>query len=63
LRLDEITNLVSALRGVLLDLVSNPGDSDTLREWCEAALVRAHLKPDGIKTHFLKPFSKKTKGA
>ncbi|TYO64576.1 hypothetical protein FXV83_21200 [Bradyrhizobium hipponense] len=62
LRLDEITKLVGALRGVLLELVSGSGKSDALRERCEAALVKAHLKPDGIKASFLKPFGKKAKG-
>ena len=32
-----------------------------LRERCEAALVKARLKPDGIKANFLKPFDKKPK--
>jgi replicative superfamily II helicase len=62
LRLDEITKLVGALRGVLLELVSSPGESDALRERCEAALVKERLKPDGIKANFLKPFGKKAKG-
>ncbi|MGF6306568.1 replicative superfamily II helicase [Bradyrhizobium sp. i1.8.4] len=61
LRLDDITKLVGALRGVLLE-VSSPGKSDALRERCEAALVKAHLKPDGIKASFLKLFGKKAKG-
>ncbi len=62
LRLDEITKLVGAVRGVLLELVSSPGKSDVLRERCEAALVKARLKPDGIKANFLKPFGTKAKG-
>jgi replicative superfamily II helicase len=62
LRLDEITKLVGALRGVLLELVSSPGNSDALRERCEAALVKARMKPDGIKANFLKPFGTKPKG-
>ena len=62
LRLDEITILVGALRGVLLELVSSPGKSDALRERCEAALLKARLKPDGIKANFLKLFGKKAKG-
>lgn len=61
LRLDEITKLVGALREVLLDLVSSSGKSDALRERCEAALLKAHLKPDGIKANSLKPFGKKAK--
>jgi hypothetical protein len=31
-RLDEITRLVGAVQGVLLELVSSPGKSDPLRE-------------------------------
>jgi hypothetical protein len=61
LRLDEITKIVGALRGVLIELVSTPGKPDVLRDRCEAALVKAHLKPDSIKTSFLKPFGKKAK--
>ena len=51
-------------RGVLLELVSSPGKSDALRECCEAALAKARLKPDTIKTNFLilKPFGTKAKG-
>jgi len=56
-RLDEITKLVVALRGVLSDLVVSPGNADTLRERCEAALQKANLKPDGIKANFLVPFA------
>jgi replicative superfamily II helicase len=62
LRLNEITTLVSALRGVLLELISSPGRADTLRERCETALTKAHLKPDGIKATFLTAFGKKAKG-
>ncbi|XSC42468.1 hypothetical protein ACF1BQ_029165 [Bradyrhizobium sp. RDT10] len=46
----------------MLELVSGSGKSDALRERCEAALVKAHLKPDGIKASFLKLFGKKAKG-
>jgi len=48
----------------LLELVSSPGKSDALRECCEAALAKARLKPDTIKTNFLilKPFGTKAKG-
>ncbi len=56
-RLDDITKLVVALRGVLTDLVTSPGDADALRERCEATLQKAHLKADGIKANFLKPFT------
>jgi hypothetical protein len=61
LRLDEITKIVGALRDALIELVSAPGKPDVLRDRCEAALVKAHLKPDSIKTSFLKPFGKKAK--
>jgi replicative superfamily II helicase len=56
-RLDEITKLVVTLRSILSDLVVSPGDSDALRERCEAALRAANLKPDGIKANFLVPFA------
>jgi hypothetical protein len=62
-RLDEITKLVVALRGVLSDLVVSPGNADTLRERCEAALQKANLKPDGIKANFLVPFAMAAKAA
>jgi replicative superfamily II helicase len=63
LRLDEITKLVGALRGVLSDLVVSPGKPDALRERCEAALQKANLKPDGIKKTFLVSFAKAAKAA
>jgi len=48
--------------GRALDVVRRRGKkSDVLQERCEAALVKAHLKPDGIKSDFLKPFGKKAK--
>jgi replicative superfamily II helicase len=62
LRLNEITKLVGARRGVLLELISSPGEADTLRERCETALTKAHLKPDGTKVTFLTAFGKKAKG-
>jgi replicative superfamily II helicase len=62
LRLDEITKIVSALRGVLIELTSTPGKPDVLRDRCEDALMKAHLKPDAIKANFLKPFEKNVKG-
>lgn len=65
LRLDEITKMVGALRGVLIELLSTPGKPDVLRDSCEAALMNVHLnvhlKPDSIKTSFLEPFGKKAK--
>lgn len=58
LPLEEITKLVGALRGLLLELVGSPGGPDALRERCEAALQRGKLKPDSIRTDFMKPFGK-----
>ena len=58
LRLDEITKLVGALGGVLRDLVVSSGESDALRERCEAALQRAKLTPDGLRANFLISFAK-----
>ncbi|MGU3494570.1 DEAD/DEAH box helicase family protein [Xanthobacteraceae bacterium A53D] len=59
LRLDEITRIVTSLRGVLIDLISIQGESDVISERCEASLVRANLKPDLIRAIHLKPFGKK----
>jgi replicative superfamily II helicase len=58
LRLTEITKLVSALRALLSELVVSPGTPDILREQCEEGLVKAGLKPDGIKASFLTAFGK-----
>ncbi len=63
LRLDEITKLVVALRAVLSELVVSPGTADALCERCEAALLKANLKPEGIRAKFLVPFAKAAKGA
>jgi hypothetical protein len=63
LRLDDINKLVGALRGVLSDLVLSSGNADALRERCETALVKANLKPDGIKKTYLVPFEKAAKAA
>jgi len=57
-RLDEVTKLVSALRGVLIELVGATGGPEALREQCEAALVKAKLKPDSIRATFMRPFGK-----
>ena len=57
-RLDEITKVVSAFRAVLVELVGAPGGPEVLRERCEAALVRAKLKPAMIRDTFMKPFGK-----
>jgi hypothetical protein len=58
LRLDDVTKLVSALRGVLVEMVGATGGPDALREQCEAALVKAKLKPGAIRATFMKPFGK-----
>ena len=61
MRLDYINKLVGALRGVLQELVVCPGKQDALRERCEVALVKANLKPEGLRKTFLIPFVKATK--
>jgi replicative superfamily II helicase len=63
LRLDDISKLVGAVRGVLEELVVSPGKEDALRERCEAALVKANLKPEGIRKTFLVPFAKAAKAS
>ena len=63
LRLDDINKLVGALRAVLEELVVSPGKEEVLRECCEAALVKANLKPEGVRKSFLVPFAKATKGS
>jgi replicative superfamily II helicase len=60
LRLAEVTKLVSALRGVLVELVGATGGPEALRDQCEAALVKAQLKPNAIRATFMKPFGKAT---
>ena len=61
-RLDEVTKVVSALREILAELVGASGDVGSLREQCEAALVKAKLKPSALRDNFMKPFGKaKTK--
>ncbi|MBB3743525.1 replicative superfamily II helicase [Rhizobium sp. BK591] len=57
-RLDEITKVVTALRGVLTELTGVGGDFDMLSEHCEAALIKARLKPMMIRDSFMKPFGK-----
>lgn len=57
-RLGEVTKVVSALRGVLVELVGAAGGPDALRERCEAALIKANLKPMMIRGEFMKPFGK-----
>ncbi|MFC3704318.1 DEAD/DEAH box helicase [Devosia honganensis] len=62
-RLDDVTKVVGALRGVLVELVGASGDAAALREQCEAALTKAGLKPAMIRDRFMKPFGKsKLKG-
>jgi hypothetical protein len=58
IRLDDVTKLVSALRGVLVEMVGATGGPDALREQCEAALVKAKLKPGAMRATFMKPFGK-----
>lgn len=62
LRLADIDRIVGGLRGVLTELIGSAGDTAVLQERCEAALVRAHLKPDALKAAFLMPFSVLVKG-
>jgi hypothetical protein len=38
--------------------VGATGGPEALREQCEAALVKAKLKPDAIRATFMKPFGK-----
>lgn len=57
-RLDEITQVVNALRGVLTELIGVDGDFNALSEHCEAALTKARLKPAMIRDTFMKPFGK-----
>lgn len=63
LRLEDVDKLVGALRAVLEELVVSPGKEDALRERCEAALVKANLKPEGIRKTFLVPFAKAAKAS
>lgn len=55
-RLAEVLKVVGALRGVLVELVGAGGGPDVLREQCEAALVKAKLKPTMIRDGYMKPF-------
>ena len=57
-RLDEVTRVVGALRGVLVELIGASGGPESLREQCEAALVKAKLKPLSLRDTFMKPFGK-----
>lgn len=55
-RLNEVSQVVTALRGLMEELVGATGDIDTLNEICETALVNAKLKPEMIRDTFMKPF-------
>ncbi|MGY3532290.1 hypothetical protein [Bradyrhizobium sp. USDA 4452] len=57
LRLVEATKLAGRVREMLAELLAASGDEATLRERCEELLRKAHLKADGIKSSFLKPFT------
>jgi hypothetical protein len=57
-RLDDVTKVVVALRGLLTELVGASGGPEALREQCEAALAKAKLKPRMIRDAFMKPFGK-----
>jgi replicative superfamily II helicase len=57
LRLADATRLAGAAREMLTELVAASGDEAALRERCEELLRKANLKPDAIKTSFLKPFT------
>lgn len=57
-RLDDVTKVVSALRGVLVELIGAAGGADALGEQCEAALVKAKLKPAMLRSSFMKPFGR-----
>ena len=57
LRLVDATKLAGAVREMLMELVAAPGDEATLRDLCEELLRKVHLKPDAIKSTFLKPFT------
>ncbi|MBY3364972.1 DEAD/DEAH box helicase [Rhizobium laguerreae] len=57
-RLDAITQVVNAVRGVLTELTGVGGDLNALSEHCEAALINSKLKPTMIRDVFMKPFGK-----
>ena len=63
LRLDDVPKIVSVLRSVLAELVGVAGDPDILGETCEAALIKAKLKPEMIRDTFMKPFETATRKA
>jgi hypothetical protein len=43
---------------MLADMTVAPGDEAALREKCEELLVKAKLKPEGIKSALLKPLTR-----
>jgi hypothetical protein len=53
----DATRLAGAVREVLTELVAAPGEEAALRERCEELLTKAKLKPGGIKSWFLRPFT------
>ena len=57
-RLDDVAKVVSALREILAELVGASGDAESLRDRCEAALIKARLKPSALLDAFMKPFGK-----
>ena len=63
LELNEITKLVGALRNVLVQLIHGTRDEYMLRQQCESALQTEHLKPESIKEHYMKQFSKRASTA
>lgn len=57
LRLADATKLAGAVREMLTELTTAPGDEAALREHCEELLRKAHLKPDEILSHYLRSFT------
>jgi len=58
LRLADVNRLAGSVREMLTEMTAAPGDEAALCEKCEELLVKAKLKPEGIKTAFLKPFTR-----
>jgi hypothetical protein len=57
LRLTDATRFAGAVREMLTELVASPCEQAALRERSEELLTQAKLKPDDIKSSFLKPFA------
>lgn len=55
-RLSEINKVVGALRGIFEELVVSSGEPDALRDLCENALQKAHLKPESLKAAYFTDF-------